>query len=131
MIASSPYQKSIHYFDYLSDQLVAFFYSKAEVFVYPSHYEGFGLPVLEAMTLSCPVISSCNSSLPEVGGNAILYINPNDTEELADRIWQVINDRSLRSELVKRGLYQATLFSWEKTARATLEMYQIANSCHY
>jgi glycosyltransferase involved in cell wall biosynthesis len=65
--------------NYLSDNLVALFYSQAEAFIYPSFYEGFGLPVLEAMTLGAPVITSNTSSLPEVTGDSVLLINPNDS----------------------------------------------------
>ncbi len=121
---NSPYRQNIYYLNYLSDELVALFYSKADAFVYPSYYEGFGLPVLEAMTLGCPVITSNTSSLPEVGGNAVLYIDPNSVEDLADKILQVISDRQLRSDLITKGFQQANLFSWEKTAQSTLKAYK-------
>lgn len=98
-IASSPYQDCIHHLDYLSDELVALFYSKADVFVYPSHYEGFGLPVLEAMTLGAPVVTSNTSSLPEVAGDAAILIDPDDVISLAEAILRIISDRQLRSTL--------------------------------
>jgi glycosyltransferase involved in cell wall biosynthesis len=122
-IGRSSWKEEIHHLDYLSDELVASFYSRADVFVYPSHYEGFGLPVLEAMTLGAPVVTSNTSSLPEVAGDAALLINPDDVEELAEAILQIISDSQLRAQLVKKGKDQASLFSWERTARETLQVY--------
>lgn len=123
-IENSPYQNEIHHLNYLSDRLVALFYSKADVFVYPSHYEGFGLPVLEAMTLGAPVVTSNNSSIPEVAGDAAILINPNDCIQLAEAILNIINDSQLRQELIDRGRERAKLFSWEKTAQETLKAYK-------
>ncbi|ELR96682.1 glycosyltransferase family 1 protein [Gloeocapsa sp. PCC 73106] len=124
-INTSPYVETIHHLDYLSDQLVAWFYSKAEAFVYPSYYEGFGLPILEAMTLGAPVITSNTSSLPEVAGDCALLINPQDYLELGEAMIRIISDRQLRQELVKKGKARSKLYSWEKTAQATLEAYRI------
>lgn len=123
-IESSRWKENIHHLDYLSDELVALFYSKADVFVYPSHYEGFGLPVLEAMTLGTPVVTSNISALPEVAGDAALLIDPDNVEELADAILQIIDDSQLRDALVKKGKDRAKLFCWERTARETLQVYQ-------
>lgn len=123
-IQKSPWQHQIHHLDYLPDELVALFYTKADVFVYPSHYEGFGLPVLEAMTLGTPVVSANTSSLPEVAGDAAIMINPDDPVSLAEAILQVVSDSCLRHELVRKGKEQARLFSWEKTAKATLQAYR-------
>lgn len=123
-IAHSPYQKEIHHLNYLSDEAVALFYQKAEVFVYPSYYEGFGLPVLEAMTLGAPVITSNVSSLPEVAGNAAILINPDNALTLAEAILQVVNNSHLRNDLIMKGKEQAKQFSWLKTAQKTLDIYQ-------
>jgi glycosyltransferase involved in cell wall biosynthesis len=123
-IASSPWCEQIHHLDYLSDELVALFYSKANAFVYPSYYEGFGLPVLEAMTLGTPVITSNTSSLPEVVGDAAMLVDPDDTIALAEAILKVISDSQLRQELIQKGQQRAKLFSWENTARETLKAYQ-------
>jgi glycosyltransferase involved in cell wall biosynthesis len=124
-IANSPYHQNIYHLDYLSDELVAAFYSRADLFVYPSHYEGFGLPVLEAMTLGAPVVTSNVSSMPEVAGDAALLVNPNDYVQLAESILNVISDRTLRSDLITRGHARAKLFSWQKTALETLKAYKI------
>lgn len=123
-IASSPYQDCIHHLNYLSDELVALFYSKADVFVYPSHYEGFGLPVLEAMTLGAPVVTSNTSSLPEVAGDAAILVDPNDVISLAEAILNVISDRQLRTNLIAKGKARANLYSWERTAKETLQAYR-------
>ncbi|YAI81845.1 MAG: glycosyltransferase family 4 protein [cyanobacterium endosymbiont of Rhopalodia sterrenbergii] len=126
-IKNSKYQQSIYYLNYLSNESLAFFYSQTEAFIYPSFYEGFGLPVLEAMTLGSPVITSNTSSLPEIAGDAALLINPNDFLELAEAILKVISDSQLRKELTKKGKERAKLFSWEKTAQETLKAYQLIN----
>jgi glycosyltransferase involved in cell wall biosynthesis len=123
-INQSPYRAEIHHLNYLTDDLVALFYSQAEAFIYPSFYEGFGLPVLEAMTLGAPVITSNSSSLPEITGDSALLINPNDSMELADAMLNLIRDRVLRDNLIVKGKDQASKFSWEKTAQATLNVYR-------
>lgn len=123
-IEASPWKDQIHHLNYLSDELVALFYAKADAFVYPSHYEGFGLPVLEAMTLGAPVITSNTSSLPEVAGDAAILINPDDSMQLAEAILQVISDSKLSKELVEKGKERAQLFSWERTAKETIKAYQ-------
>ena len=123
-IAASPWQHHIRHLDYLSDAEVAYCYTQADVFAYPSLYEGFGLPVLEAMTLGCPVVTSNTSSLPEVAGNAALLIDPTSIGDLAEALGQVIGDRTLRQSLIDRGYRQAAEFSWARTAQATLSAYR-------
>jgi glycosyltransferase involved in cell wall biosynthesis len=123
-IEASPWKTQIHHLNYLSDELVALLYSKTDVFVYPSHYEGFGLPVLEAMTLGAPVITSNTSSLPEVAGGAALLIDPNDSTQLADTILKVISDSQFRSQLIEKGQQRAKLYSWERTAKETIKAYR-------
>ena len=123
-IAASPWQHHIRHLDYLSDAEVAYCYAQADVFAYPSLYEGFGLPVLEAMTLGCPVVTSNTSSLPEVAGNAALLIDPTSIGDLAEALGQVIGDRTLRQSLIDRGYRQAAEFSWARTAQATLSAYR-------
>ncbi len=123
-IESSPWQNEIHHLHYLSDELVALFYLKADVFVYPSHYEGFGLPVLEAMTLGAPVVASNTSSIPEVAGDAAVLVSPNNFMELAEAILKLISDRQFRQDLISKGKTRAKLFSWENTAKKTLEAYR-------
>ena len=123
-IGRSPWRANIHHLNYLSDRQVQALYSQADVFVYPSFYEGFGLPVLEAMTLGAPVVTSNVSSLPEVAGDAALYANPHVPGELAEQIWRVVNSPSLRENLIERGHAQAARFSWRRTAEETLKAYR-------
>ncbi len=123
-IAASPWQHHINHLDYLSDAEVAYCYRHADVFAYPSLYEGFGLPVLEAMTLGCPVVTSNTSSLPEVAGEAALMVDPTSVEELAAALWQIIDDRPRRQSLIEQGHQQAAQFSWQRTSKATLSAYR-------
>ena len=123
-IESSPFKSDIRQMDYIPDEVVPAFMNKADVFVYPSFYEGFGLPVLEAMQCGTPVITSNTSSMPEVGGEACLYVHPESADELADTIFKVIRDKSLQNILSGKGVERAKRFSWEKCAEETLEAYK-------
>lgn len=101
----------------VSDGELRSLYENALGFVYPSFYEGFGLPPLEAMALGCPVISSRTSSLPEVGGDAVLYCDPHDDQDIARQLQRLVNDAPLRSELSAKGRARAQEFTWIKCAR--------------
>lgn len=107
-----------------SDKMLANLYTHAEAFVYPSKYEGFGVSLLEAMNLKCPVIASNLSSIPEILGDAGLYINPDEPEDLEKKIEMLLNDRNLRLELINKGLKQKDNFSWDRTAEQTIEYYR-------
>lgn len=98
-------------------------YNLATVFVYPSFYEGFGLPVLEAMACGCPVITSNTSSLPEVAGKAAVMTNPYDVNTLSKTMRKVLTDENLRKSMIKRGLKQVKKFSWNRCAKQTLKAY--------
>lgn len=110
--------------DSLHDEELATLYSGAEALVFPSLYEGFGLPPLEAMACHTPVIVAKTSSLPEVVGDAGIYFNPYDIEEMGAQIYNVLNDSHLRECLKTRGIEQAQKFSWTKTASETLEVFR-------
>ncbi len=99
-------------------------YNLATVFVMPSIYEGFGLPVLEAMACGTPVVASKTSSLPEICDEAAILIDPYDRENLAKAIEKVVKDNKERNSLVAKGLIQAAKFSWEKTAKETMQIYK-------
>ncbi len=120
-IQHSPFKKDIRLTGYIEDNR-ALYYANASVFVYPSFFEGFGLPVLEAMACGAPVVTSHNSSLVEVAGSAALLINPFNISEIAKAITQVLNDQDLRNRLVERGITRAAGFSWDACARQTLEI---------
>jgi glycosyltransferase involved in cell wall biosynthesis len=103
---------------------LAVIYNMADFFVYPSFFEGFGMPVLEAMSCGCPVICSNASSLPEVVGDAGLTFNPNDGDGLESAMKDMAGNAVLRQDLRNKGLERAKMFSWEKCARETLEVYK-------
>lgn len=109
---------------HLPAQDLRLLYSGARLFVYPSLYEGFGIPVLEAMASGVPVITSNTSSLPEVAGDAAYLIDPYDVPALTDAIEKVLQDENLARSLQAKGLQRAKAFSWERTARQTLEVYK-------
>ena len=109
---------------YTDDETLARLYAGAAAFVYPSFYEGFGLPILEAMACGCPVICSNCSSLPEVAGEAAMLIDPQDPETLANSLDRVLHDSSLRERLICSGLQRARAFSWNKTALETLDVFE-------
>lgn len=100
------------------------YYASADVFTFPSLYEGFGLPVLEAMACGCPVVTSNNSSLPEVVGEAGIMIDPLDHVLWEETILSVLSDLGLSQKLTDKGLKQARLFTWQKTAEETLKVYE-------
>ncbi len=99
-------------------------YSAADLFVYPSLYEGFGLPVLEAMACGVPVVCSSTSSLPEIAGQAAVVVDPLDLSQLARALERVLGDSDLRASMRQEGLKQAARFSWERTAKETLAVYR-------
>jgi len=115
---------------YVSNEQKNALYSNALAFVFPSIYEGFGLPVLEAMVRGCPVITSNTSSLPEVAGDAAILIDPYDTEQLAHEMERIITSDSLRESLKQKGFARAKMFSWDKTAEMTENVYKSALNCN-
>ncbi|MGH1541618.1 MAG: glycosyltransferase family 4 protein [Arenicella sp.] len=121
-INSSGMQNDIITTGYVSDDELISLYNRADFFVYPSYYEGFGLPVIEAMACGTAVITSRVSSIPEVGGEAALYIDPHSDDDLQQQILCIANDANLRSSLVEQGLIQAKKFNWETTATQTLNI---------
>lgn len=109
---------------YIPGAELPWWYRAAELFAYPSRFEGFGLPVLEAMACGTPVITTTSSSLPEVAGDAALLVEPDDTEALTDAIKRLLTDSQLRETLRAAGLRQAARFSWARTATQTAQVYR-------
>lgn len=112
----------------IEDSQLFEYYTNAKCLVMPSVMEGFGLPLLEAMSLSCPVISSKTAALKEIGGTACLYFDPENEGDLIEKIQRIINDKELRREMVNEGLMQSKKFSWENCAKETLKLYESCNS---
>lgn len=106
------------------DDVLAQLYASAKVFVYPSLYEGFGIPPLEAMALGCPVIAARSSSIPEVCGDGALLFDPNSEEELKTALEKVVLDTALSTELIRRGTAREKTFSWDKTTDGLVKLYQ-------
>jgi glycosyltransferase involved in cell wall biosynthesis len=108
----------------VSDGELDVLYRGADVFTYPSLYEGFGLPVVEAMARGVPTLTSDTSSLPEVAGDAALLVDPTDVSEIADGLARLLTDHAYAEDLRQRGLQRAATFTWAATARATLDVYR-------
>ena len=106
------------------DTVLAEHYRAASVFIYPSLYEGFGIPPLEAMSFDCPVVCSNVSSIPEVVGNAAEMFNPYEVDAIRLAIERVVTDDRLRQTLIERGRERIKVFSWERCARETLDVYR-------
>jgi glycosyltransferase involved in cell wall biosynthesis len=109
---------------YVEESELPTLYNLSDLFVYPTLYEGFGLPVLEAMACGVPVICSEVSSLPEVAGNAAIVVNPYDSDEIAEAIAHILENSSLKDTLIEKGIRRASMFTWQETARETLNLYQ-------
>jgi glycosyltransferase involved in cell wall biosynthesis len=123
-LAASGLEGEVLFPGFVAEEDLPLVYQLATVFAFPSVYEGFGLPPLEAMACGVPVVCSNASSLPEVVGEGGLLIDPHDTTELTTALRRVLHDDSLRRELSSRGVEQAARFSWEKAARETLDVYR-------
>jgi glycosyltransferase involved in cell wall biosynthesis len=120
--------KHVRFLGFQPMETLAAFYRLARAFVFPSLYEGFGLPPLEAMACGTPVVTSNVSSLPEVAGGAALLVDPYKEEDIADGIVRAVNDESLRAELIAKGSQRARTFSWKQSVQKIHEIYmQVAN----
>ncbi len=121
-VKRSPFQKQIIFWGHASEKELLFLYNLANVFVYPSFFEGFGFPPLEAQICGTPVVSSNRSSLPEILGKSALLVNPCQLEELVLAIESLIFDGKLREKIVKEGLQNASRFNWSKTAKRVINI---------
>ena len=117
LVTSLRLTEHVHFLGYVPSNLMPSLYREAYALIFPSLYEGFGMPPLEAMACGCPVITSSTSSMPEVCGNAVLYINPAKEDTITTALRKLTNDSQLYEELKTKGLIQARKFSWNKTAQ--------------
>lgn len=117
-------EQDVVFTGYIPNDDLVLLYNAAKVFVYPSIYEGFGLPILEAMACGTPVVTSNSSSMPEVAGDAALFVDPHDEGQLADTIQQVLTNPDLALSLVEKGIRQTQQFSWRYTAAKTEAAYR-------
>ncbi len=120
----------VRWLGYLPKEDLSYLYNLARFMVFPSLFEGFGLPVVEAMASGCPVICSESSSIPEVGGEAALYFNPLSSEDIAEKIAFAWNDENLINRLKVIGLAQASKFSWAESAKKTMDVYRLLGDVH-
>jgi glycosyltransferase involved in cell wall biosynthesis len=124
-------KERVHWVGYVSDQERVFFYNAADFLAYPSRYEGFGMPLLEAMQCGCPVITSRVSSMPEVIGDAGLLIDPQRVEDVQGAMLRLVQEPGLREKLRVAGFEQAKKFSWETSAKITLEVFEKITAARY
>jgi glycosyltransferase involved in cell wall biosynthesis len=117
---------AVHFPGYVLDDDLPFWYNAASAFVYPSLYEGFGLPVAEAMACGCPVLTARNSSLVEVAGDAAILVEGEDEAELTEGLCRLAGDRVVRAELSRRGLAQSARFDWARTTAQVVAVYDEA-----
>ncbi|HXE74127.1 MAG TPA: glycosyltransferase family 1 protein [Candidatus Xenobia bacterium] len=127
-VVQSRTQHHVRFLGFVPPQSLSVFYSRAAAFVFPSLHEGFGLPPLEAMALGAPVVAANTSALPEVLGDAAVYVNPENVFDISRGIQQVLLDADLRARLQARGPQHAQKFSWEKSVQRVLELYRSAVS---
>ena len=122
-------ENRVKFLEFVPDEELSELYKNAICFVLPSLYEGFGLPILEAMKYGCPVVTSNTSSLPEAGGDAALYFDPEDSSDIAEKIKKLLSDDKLREDMIEKGYKQAKKFSWEKAAKEALHVLkEVANA---
>jgi glycosyltransferase involved in cell wall biosynthesis len=124
LVAELKLERKVRFLGRVSDLELITLYSMADVFAFPSFFEGFGIPPLEAMACGAPVITSNTSSLPEVAGGAALLVDPTDTTALAQAIQTLLENEELRSQLVQKGYLQAQKYTWDNSARRMLGVYQ-------
>ncbi|MBI5045176.1 MAG: glycosyltransferase family 4 protein [Candidatus Levybacteria bacterium] len=115
-------EDKVIFLDFVKNEDLQLLYEHAQVFAWPSLYEGFGLPVLEAMKYGCPVVTSNVSSLPEAGGDAALYVDPTKVDDIEKKMYKVLSDKKLRSDMIEKGKNHIKKFSWENAAKQTLSV---------
>ena len=128
-VVRSGVQNDVRFLGFIPIEVLRIFYDSAKIFVFPSLYEGFGLPPLEAMAHGTPVVTSNATSLPEVVGNAAVLVNPENVFEIMRALHRVLMDKALRERMKERGYKQVTRFSWESSVRRVLDAYRQVAQC--
>lgn len=126
LIMRAGVSDDVHILGYVPYEDMPSIYAAATALIFPSLFEGFGIPILEAMACGCPIICSNTTSLPEIASDAALYIDPRDAAQIAEAIYNILCFQSLRSSLSEKGLVQVKNFSWERAAQQTVELYRNA-----
>ncbi len=124
LLNNSTLKGNVIFTDYVENNELPVLYNSAALFVFPSFYEGFGLPPLEAMACGCPVIAANVASLPEICGDAACYVDPYDEKELAEKIISVLFNKHLKKELIEKGFKRTRLFKWEESAKQHIELFK-------
>jgi glycosyltransferase involved in cell wall biosynthesis len=117
-------KNQVRFLEWVSNEELVLLYNAASLFVFPSLYEGFGLPLLEAMACGTPVVAANNSSIPEIADQAALLAEAKDPKMLADKMFQALSDESVRNDLISKGFKRAEAFSWKKCALLTIAVYE-------
>jgi glycosyltransferase involved in cell wall biosynthesis len=123
LAASALTEREVKFLGYLPEEDIPYLYAGASLFVFPSLYEGFGFPVLEAMACGAPVVASNVSSIPEIAGDAAVLVDPRRPSDFAEAIWRIRSNPTLREDLVRGGIARAAQFKWSDTARAMLDVF--------
>ena len=124
LITTNNLWPNVHLLGYVPDEELPILYNLTDIFAYPSLYEGFGLPILEAQACGCPVITSNVSSMPEVAGESAILVDPYNVEEIASAIHKVSSDKNLRDNLIQKGFENCKRFSWQRCEEETLKVYE-------
>ena len=124
MISKFKLERHVRCIGFVDEDDLPYVYNMSDLFVFPSMYEGFGLPLIESMACGVPVIATKTSCLPEIGGEAVTYFSPKDRDELYNKMKNILAKAHVRSEMIRRGLRQAKKYSWEKMAKKTIELYK-------
>ena len=130
VIAHFNLQEVVHYLGYVPSAALRTLYAQAAMLVFPSLFEGFGLPLVEAMALECPIAAADQTSIPEVVGDAAVLFDPRNPDRIAEAMYRILSDAPLRQSLIMRGRERAALFSWQETASQTLQVLAWAHSRH-
>lgn len=128
LIKNLGLQDKVHFTGWVDQHDLPTIYSLADCFLFPSYYEGFGIPLLEAMACGCPVVTASTGSCPEIGAAAARYADPTDPEQIADKVLEVLSDGALRQEMIRLGRERVKDFSWDLAAEKTIDVFRQIHS---